>query len=77
MSKSPTERVAEEVRVVMARRRVSGASLANTIGVSQSRLSRRLTGNTDFTVGELSKVSRALEVDLVIELREPSGDEAA
>ena len=60
----PTERVAEEVRSIMARRRITGAELARRMDRPQSNVARRLTGEIAWDVNDLSLVAEALEVDI-------------
>jgi transcriptional regulator with XRE-family HTH domain len=54
--------VAEEVRVMLARKRVSGLQLAERIGHSQAYISRRLNGETAFDVDDLERIAIALGV---------------
>lgn len=42
------EYVAEEIRVLLARKRMSGIELGRRAGMKQSTISRRLTGETAF-----------------------------
>lgn len=61
------ERIAAEVRAEMARQKISQQTLADRLGWSQPRLSRRATdGKTavPFTVAELAAVAAALGVPL-------------
>ena len=58
------EQVAEEVRVAMARRRISQKSLAEAIGKSQPFMSRRLNGETPFDVAELDAIAGVLDVPI-------------
>lgn len=53
---------AANVRAEMARRRVSQAALAAHLGISQTAMSRRLTSQTDLTVGELYAVAEFLQM---------------
>jgi transcriptional regulator with XRE-family HTH domain len=46
----------------MARRRITQAALAQTLGMSQATVSRRLRGSVPFTVSELDHVARVLAV---------------
>lgn len=55
--KSPTQAVAEEVRVQMVRKRLTQAATADQLGISKSSLNRRLTGESEFTVGELYRLA--------------------
>ena len=56
--------VAEAVRVEMARRRMSQRALAETTGLSQSYIGRRLVGEMPFTTDDLALISTALDVPL-------------
>lgn len=55
-------RVAEEVRVWLARRRMSGAQLAREMGRSQTFVAKRLDGRQAFDMDDLEIVARILEV---------------
>lgn len=59
------EQVAEEVRVLMARHRVSANRLAVMTGLTQSSMSRRLAGKYPFTVDELEVIADAFGVGIV------------
>lgn len=48
----------------MARKRVTGATLAQALGVSQPTVSRRLSGATPFDLTELELVADRLGVTL-------------
>lgn len=54
------EQVAEEVRVAMARRRISGAELARRLGRSQTFVQKRLDGRQAFDVDDLEAVCAVL-----------------
>ncbi len=54
------EQVAEEIRVQLARRRVSGRKLARELGWTAPYLSRRMNGRQSFTVEDLDAISRFL-----------------
>lgn len=56
------DQVAAEVRAEMARQRLSGRALAARLGWPQNRLSRRLAGDTPFTVDDLALVAGELDV---------------
>lgn len=56
------QRVAEEVRVALARRRLSASELARRMGVTQRYISRRLTAEIAFDVDDLQRIARALGV---------------
>jgi transcriptional regulator with XRE-family HTH domain len=66
MTTSPAQRVAEEVRVAMTRRRISQATLAGQLGMSQAALSRRLQGEVPFDVDVLSRISELLDVPISV-----------
>jgi transcriptional regulator with XRE-family HTH domain len=57
------ETAAEEVRALMARRRISQSRLAQQVGLTQSALSRRLTGDIAFDLDEIERIAIALGVD--------------
>jgi transcriptional regulator with XRE-family HTH domain len=56
------ESVAEEVRVLLARRRMTASALARQIDRSQSYMSRRLTGETAFDVDDLEAIAAVFGV---------------
>lgn len=56
------ERVAEEVRVQLARRRMSAAHLGRELGVSQTWVWRRLKGETAFDLDDLERIAGILGV---------------
>jgi transcriptional regulator with XRE-family HTH domain len=56
--------VAEEVRVALARRQMSGVKLAQQIGKSQVYVSRRLRGEVAFDVMDLALVAEALGISV-------------
>lgn len=58
-------RVAEEVRSVLARRRMSGSELARKMGVSQAYVWRRLSAETSFDFDDLERIAEVLDVDPV------------
>lgn len=53
--------VSAEVRATMARHRISGAKLANLVGMSQSYISRRLLDDAPFTLNDVEAICRALD----------------
>lgn len=57
--------VAEEIRVVMARRKLSARGLADLLGVSPSWVSYRLNGKQVIDVNELERIALALEVPIL------------
>lgn len=69
--------MAEEIRALLARKRISGVRLATAIGKSQSYVSRRLTGETPFDVDDLEGIARVLGVDITAFLPRPDVDRSA
>lgn len=57
-----SQMVAEEIRALMARRRMSGRQLATALKVSPSWVSYRLTGAQPIDVNDLSRIAHALGV---------------
>lgn len=47
---------------MMARKRMSQAALAERAGMATSTLARRLSGESDFTLGELFRLAQAFGV---------------
>lgn len=58
------DRVAEEVRVALTRRRMSGAELARQLGRSQTFVQKRLDGRQAFDIDDLEAVAHVLDVDV-------------
>lgn len=58
------ERTAEEIRVVLARRRMSATKLARELGVSQAYVWRRLSGETAFDLDDLEGIAGVLKVSV-------------
>lgn len=56
------EQVAEEVRALLARRRLSARATARALGWSPMYLSRRMTGTAPFDVDDLAALSALLDV---------------
>lgn len=61
MKSDPSGVVAANVRAEIARRRIRQVDVAASLGMSQQALSRRLTGEVAFDVGELHEVAALLE----------------
>lgn len=57
--------VSEEIRVSMARQRLSGAQLAVRAGLSQSYLSKRLRDEVAFTANDVETLCEVLGEDLM------------
>lgn len=64
--------VAEEIRVWMTRRRMSGERLARELGVSSAWISYRINGQVDLKLGELERIAAALEVEVAALLPAPA-----
>ncbi len=64
-TQSHAERVGANVRAEMARNKRTQATLADSIGMKQQALSRRLSGTTPFTVDELGRVADVLGTSIV------------
>lgn len=58
------EYVAEEIRVILARKKMSGAELGRRAGIKQSSMSRRLTGETAFDMDDIEAIAAVLEVSV-------------
>jgi transcriptional regulator with XRE-family HTH domain len=59
------EQVAEEVRALLARRRLNGAKLAEAIGRSEMYVSRRLRAETAFDLDDLQNIAETLGVPVL------------
>jgi len=57
MSKSPAEIAAENVRGLMGRHQIRQTQIAVLLGISQAAVSKRVRGETPFSVEELTKVA--------------------
>lgn len=60
-----SELVAEEIRALLARRRMSGRALATQLGVSPSWVSYRLTGTQPIDLNDLQRIAAALDIDAI------------
>jgi transcriptional regulator with XRE-family HTH domain len=58
-----SEQVAEEIRAMMARRRITGAALARRLDVSPAWVSYRLTGVQPIDLNDLQAIADVLDVD--------------
>jgi DNA-binding Xre family transcriptional regulator len=58
-----SDRVAEEIRSWMGRRRLSGAALARALGVSPAWVSYRLTGTQPIDLNDLQRIAAVLNVE--------------
>lgn len=59
------ERATEEIRVLLARRKMSAAELARRTGQKPAALSRRMTGDVAFDLDDLEVIARELGVSVV------------
>lgn len=55
-----TRTVANTIRAELARRSLTQADLATALGVTQPSVSRRMSGQTPFTVDEVAKAAALL-----------------
>jgi transcriptional regulator with XRE-family HTH domain len=69
---SLTERVAEEIRALMARKRVRQSHLARELGVSEQWISVRMRGVQPIDLNDLDRIARALGVSIIDLI--PAGD---
>lgn len=67
---TPTIRVAANVTAAMESQGIAVRTLAERTGIARMTLSRRLTGHSDFTIGELDAVARVLGVTVTSLLSE-------
>lgn len=58
------EQIAENVRVLLARRQIVQADLARAMGMSNTRLSRRIRGVAPFKAEELAAVADFLDIPI-------------
>ncbi len=63
-NKTAAQRVAQEVRANMARRGRTQSDIATALGISQTAISRRLSGSVPWDVNELELVATALDVPI-------------
>lgn len=66
------ESAAEEIRVLLARRKISGSELARKVGVTQPYMSRRLNGEVAFDLDDLEQIALALDVEVTDLLPRPT-----
>ncbi|HEX6968857.1 MAG TPA: helix-turn-helix transcriptional regulator [Micromonosporaceae bacterium] len=60
-----TDQVAEEIRALLARRRISGRELARRLGESASWVNYRLTGHTPIGLDDMQRIAEELEVGII------------
>ena len=68
-----SESIAEEVRALLARRKISQRTLADQLGWNQSQVSRRLSGVTPLTAADIAELADALEVPVESLFGRPAG----
>lgn len=66
-----TEQVAEEIRVLLTRRRMSGRELARRMGASPSWVNFRLTGAQPINLDDLQRFAEVLGVEITDLLPRP------
>jgi transcriptional regulator with XRE-family HTH domain len=66
------ERVAEEIRVQLARRNITATELARRAGMTQRSISRRITGEKAIDMDDLEKIAKALDVPITALLPTPT-----
>jgi transcriptional regulator with XRE-family HTH domain len=59
---SLSDRVAEEIRVALARQKKSQRALADDLGVSVPWLNYRLTCTQEITLNDMERVAKALKI---------------
>lgn len=57
--------IAEEVRVLLARKRMSATKLAHELGWTQQYMSRRMVGDQAFDADDMERMAEALEVGVI------------
>jgi transcriptional regulator with XRE-family HTH domain len=65
VNESLSDQAAEEVRAMLARRRMSGRKLAERLGVSHTWVSYRLTGQQEIGLNELARIAEVLDVAVI------------
>lgn len=58
------EAIAEEIRVMLARRKMNASELARRMGVTQPYISRRLTGDIALDVDDLVRIAAVLGMEI-------------
>ena len=56
------QRIATEIRVIMAARKLKQTELAKFLKVHQSTAARRINGETDLTINEIEAIAKWLDV---------------
>lgn len=64
-AKDPTNvRIGKNVRYIMGVREVNQVQLALELGLTESQVSRRITGSVDWTPSDIEKTARLLTVEI-------------
>ena len=71
-SEGLTQRVAEEVRALMGRQRITQTRIAEVLDIPQSSVSSRLRGSTPFRLPELERLAELFGVHLAVLLGLPA-----
>lgn len=77
MSQSLAEYVPVELRVEMARRKISNSELARRLGTDDTWVGRRLNGATAITLGDLDRMAAAIGCPVTTVLRSYAPEVAA
>lgn len=72
-----TERVIDDLRVGIFRKRKSQERIAASAGMSQSAISRRLSGEVSPTISELERIAGAAGYHLDVTLRDSEESDAS
>lgn len=70
---SSAQRLVEALRVELYRKRLSQERAAELAGMTQSKISRRLNGEVEPTIGELEALAAAVDLEVHVELRPVAG----
>lgn len=62
MSTSANESIATNARMLVAAKQLRQSEIAESLGLSQSQVSRRLAGVTKFSADELQRFAQILDV---------------
>jgi transcriptional regulator with XRE-family HTH domain len=65
-------RVADSVRAEMARRKITQTELAESLGMTQPAISRRMSGAVPFDTEELGRIADLLGVPMSVLFGEPA-----
>lgn len=65
LGESRSQAVVRRMRGALAEAGVSVAEVARRLGVTQQKLSRRMTGHNDFAIEEVDQICQAADLDYV------------